>query len=279
MKNIKKIGLVLFGSVVLSNASTTYTWTGTAADGDWDNADNWTSGNIASTTFISELNASPDVVRFQGSFAPTDTTFYVSTGTTSSTFSQVRFLFDDGGAYTIDYDNAFGSSPTYSASTALDIITVGDGVGSAAQVTVTLANYNSLLRHNDAGYSIVVNSDGVLQLDGVTSFGTFRSSNIDINGGSVIASSFVDANYGSTVGTNITFNDAGSSFTAAYGGQFVDFASVLADANSVFATESGVANFDYVDNGTSFTMTYIPEPTSVSLLGLGGLMLVTRRKR
>lgn len=189
----------------------------------------------------------------------------------------MKFDFRNGGNFVIDYTNAWGKSPTFSAAAAIDFITVGDDKGDT--VTVTLQNYSSLLRHNSLGHSIVVNSEGVLELDGVDSFNSTISANIVINGGTVNASSFVDTVYGSGIGTSITFNERDSSFTAAYGGQFADLAAVQADVNSVFVSGVPSGSFEYTDNGSSFTLTYIPEPTSASLLGLGGLMLIARRKR
>ena len=278
-----KISLLLLSACTLTHA-TIYTWTGSAADGDWSNSANWDGGVVAPTDFISGTNLEPDTIVFDGASMPTSNLGAFTISPSSIIASQVLFQFNSGGSYTLDYTGAYDSGPIYTAS-ARNFITVGDGIGLAADVTVTLSNYNSLLRHNSQAHTIVVNSDGILNLEAVSTYvNTGRSSNFLINGGSVVASSFIHTSYGHDNNGNvipafIMFAEEGSSFTAAYGSQFTDLTAVEADAQNIFRSSLGYGGFEYTDNGSSFTITLVPEPSAITLLGLGGLALVTRRKR
>jgi len=72
--------------------------------------------------------------------------------------------------------------------------------------------------------------------------------------------------------------DLGNSFTADFGGSFANIAAVNAALGTRF-TASGGGALQAVDNGGSFTVSLIPEPATMSLLAIGAVALLRRRRR
>ena len=84
-------------------------------------------------------------------------------------------------------------------------------------------------------------------------------------------------------GDFVRFDAIGSTFTAEFGDgsttNFLNLAAVNAEFGASFINNTAGTMIS-ADNGDgSFTVSIIPEPGSLALLGIGGLMLGLRRRR
>ena len=291
------IALSLLSSLPIQAA--TYTWLGTANDGDWNNAANW-NGNLVSVDSDAgqaglSFSNTTDKIVFNGP-APTTNTPDIGGHNLDGTTPTLEF--NQGGTYNMSLASSAGvwSYPTGDRT----VFTVGDGLGTTKSDVVlnlslgTNAALNRHSRHMRATY--LVDSDATLNFDtsllSLTYNTDSRYTTINLAGGDATIDGFLrhsinatvsegDANYGED--SYILFSEAGSSFTANYGGgDFADFAAVQADADNLFRADSGL-ELNVIDNGNnSFTITSaaaVPEASSSVLLGLGGLLLGLKRRR
>lgn len=275
---MKKSILLLTAAATLtlaqfSNAAT-YTWNGSANDGDWANTTNWDGPSAPAS--LSGFNT----INFSGVNMPTTNLVNYD----GSPVDGATMVFNSGGAFALDMSTSFQQGfVSYSSRT---IFTVGDNVGGAADVTLNISGGVDLLRHNSAPTDVVnylVNSDGVLNFDGgLNLYGdTNKNATITISGGAVSAAGLLDTQFNTQAGSYIDFTAVGSSFTAAYGAgsAYTTFATVELDVAGNFHNNTG-GSLQFTDNGGTFTVTAIPEPSTYALLaGLAGLSFAMIRRR
>jgi len=160
---------------------------------------------------------------------------------------------------------------------------IGDGdLGTAAVVTTAYTNWT---RHSDRGgpNKITINADGTLNQTANFTFssGGGNDTQMAINGGAFISSGRVTNLVTGDLDDKVTFAAVGSTFTAPLTNAGGDFA-VITDVSNAFGThfiDSTGNGLIATDNGNgTFTVSVAPEPGSLALLGLGGL-LVSRRRR
>ncbi len=133
-------------------------------------------------------------------------------------------------------------------------------------------------------------NDGILRLTG-----SLASSDVTVNGGTLDGSGKVFFNLGSTPdlmtllsGTlnvaNLTVEFVGAADLTSYvlvdysaGGTFTKATNPLTD-DTFFAAINTPTGYTFLDNGSQVILA-IPEPASLALLGLGGLLMLPMRKR
>lgn len=175
-----------------------------------------------------------------------------------------------------------------------------DGDGSNVEVNISGGNVGELFNANpgsivnisggNVGALFNANFGSTVNISGGnvgSSFAALSDSTVNISGGTV-GDTFT-AESGSTVnlfGTSFLIDGAeltalvlGEAFTTTerdvtLSGVLADGSAFDFDLNSAFSDSQ-----DYFDSGATLTVTLVPEPTSLALLGLGGLALATRRSR
>ncbi|MFC5050446.1 PEP-CTERM sorting domain-containing protein [Rubritalea spongiae] len=257
-------------------SAATYIWNGNANDQNWSSAGNWDGGTAPA--LLSSPSGTYDTIIFDGSNMPTANVPGYASGTN---INSSNLQFNSGGTFSFSLSGSFGSAPI--SNTSRTWLTVGDGIGTAGDVTVNMNDATTLYRHSSNTLNYLVNSDGVLNISSDLNLYADNNKHVTftLNGGSLISTGAVTTSFNN--GDNLTdsyflFDAVGSSFTANYGGVFTDFVSLQADTTNKLRTASGLS-LDFTDNGTSFTVTAVPEPSSLALLGLGSLSLLTRRRR
>ncbi|MEP4077155.1 beta strand repeat-containing protein [Haloferula sp.] len=263
-----------------ASGQTTYTWTGAALDGDWDTTGNWDANLVPADDGAADGLTLPagDQVIFNATMPTLNVPGYggeYDGGSNGGTVSTPSLVLNSGGSLTMAIQSGNRGLWTNLGSFDRDVLTVGDGVGAAGEVTLTFTNnFDRMGRHNNGTHNIRVNSDGILNL----SFGSrwanssARPVKFFIDGGTVTASSAIS-------GTN--YNDAawnfasiGGSVTAEYGGNHPDLASVDSALGTKFVKTAPDSLFqiteDLVSVPNTFTVTVIQAPDPNYWTGTGG---------
>jgi len=294
--NKKSLSLAAFSLALIPSlglAQTTYTWNGSATDGDWNNTANWDpildeegipvlDGLGAPVSPIPVDDAagggrnngltigSEDFIILNGANMPTLNIPELGGDTSGSTAeSTPTFIVNSGGTLDLTLNPRTGNGWwTNPEGFGRDVLTVGDDTGPAGEVTVSIANASSeilLSRHpGSVTIGFVINSDGILEFPQGVNFsldadeGPNRFATITINGGMInIAGGIIDLVTSSA--NFVTFTEPGGSFTAniALGSDFASFADVQNAIGSSYLAAPGVA-LNAVDNGDgSFTVTSV----------------------
>tara|TARA_B110000977_G_C11001093_1_gene463851 strand:- start:180 stop:1091 length:912 start_codon:yes stop_codon:yes gene_type:complete len=276
------------------------TWTGGGANDQWNNASNWSdsmipAAKLSETLTIDTTDSINTVARVSGGSGYSGAFVLSSDVNFNKGTLSVAQLFETGGA-TLNDSVVFN---------------IGDGV--AGDAIMNLTAQWTFDRHGVGGafdYTINVNSDGQLNVSGAGAFSTYaNASNVgawtmNINGGAVnnanawvvkdnnSEANLINLSGGGTLvsgaitldglaGERIDFADiSGSSITIAYGGTFNSALDVQNNEMGNTITNSGGAAMTFTDNGTTFTVSTIPEPSVAALLdGCLALTFVMVRRR
>ncbi len=250
-----------------AQAQTTYTWTGSAGTGSgWDDPDNWVGGFVPVMPEYhgSDLvtNNSADVVIFDsetaidgympGPIRPRQSW----TGGRRSPNVQLR-----NGSLTLQGTQNWGWNG--------DTLVIGDGdMGTLADVTV---GWVSLNRDPNGTKTYVVNADGSFIVTGnITRFtddGNQKRAVIRINGGAVEINGSIDSRFTNAANNYVDFVAEGSTFTAKFGGQLPDLATVQDNIGPAlsFRSSEGLNLGARTIDEDNFEV-YIPPPSGTMIL-------------
>ncbi|MDQ8191133.1 autotransporter-associated beta strand repeat-containing protein [Roseibacillus persicicus] len=263
-----------FAATICLFAQTDYTWTGAAdpADGDWNNPANWDAngvpvddapGGALSVTPGSNIIFSPTATAYPTVNVPTMGGSYSGDATgQTAIYDSPSYIFHTPGTFTLPSQNTWWTNLN---PTTRDIIVVGDGVGPAEEVNVTIDGLGQLGRHGDGVVnSIRVRPDGTLTLQPAsgTNLAWARSNRVTQmyidNAPVVVTSPVSDLDIANCF---IHFETIGGSFTAPFGGDIgADIVAVESLFGDDFTAASGVS-LEATDNldGT-FTVTAVTPP-------------------
>jgi len=166
-------------------------------------------------------------------------------------------------------------------------------------LTVTMAGLSDGGVTFDAALTVVGSADldiistglGVLgggtDLVNAGEFLTFTMAVSNVSGGTINFDGFTDVdfnNLGATDAATLSLDASEATsgdnfFTTATGAENVDISGISPIAFSAIANASASNSFRIDDVTGSFTGTVVPEPSSTALLGLGGLVLILRRRK
>jgi hypothetical protein len=274
-----------------------YSWTG-AVDGDWNNVSNWDANGIPVDSNLGgnlELASSTDDrIEFNavGSSNPIPTSSIptlggAAGGTRAHVTPQFDLLHGSISFSAVGFANqGLVKHPSHSWTN-----TVGDGNTANGSASLTYeGGFNDGIFRDDTGQMIWnVNADGTLVFDSgsattlIIQRNTTRTPVFNLNGGAMVSLDAIDLLRNDLGAGNsfIDFQAEGSRFTADFGADFADLASVqTAIDNSVFFTSTTSQSMGVTDNNNgTFTVLSVPEPSTTALLGLGGLALILRRRR
>lgn len=285
-----------------ANAATIWEWTG-AIDTALNKAGNWLVGGAvpgsAPSGSVNGLDATPapgDELLFDSEDpdwvrnAPSGIYMY------SAHDGSLNFA---NGSFTFKGDrNSYRNRATVTSGITM---TVGDGdATTAASVSTGLSMLNA--NAGTATKTYVVNSDGTLIIgnntqnnagytiwSGTGSAGaTGYDTVIQILGGAVTSGKIYETPLTGDSGDYASFEALGSTLTFTKGavdGQFNEATDITNAFGDSFRLGGAINNANYyltlTDNGSTWTVGVdeIPEPASMALLGLGGLLMVSRRRR
>lgn len=268
---------------------TTYVWTGAAGNGDWDSTGNWDSAGVpvddvgGTGIDINGFNLNPEnEVRFSGTSMPTTNIPSFGGGNSFNNRATPTILLDSGGVLSINLDAA-REGGVWTQSGSRTVFTIGDGIGGAGDTTLDLTISGTLNRHNEGvTHSYLVNSDGVFNIAGTGaltySFSDNRFTQILLNGGTFDTERSI--NRQNTTSNFVDFQSTGASFTAGFGNSFGNIGLVESQIGTdTFFRSSNALDLAAVDNGNgTFTVSVIPEPSTLSLAGLAALCFLRRRR-
>lgn len=178
-------------------------------------------------------------------------------------------------------DNSLQIGSGYDGATSSSVWTVHGDVS-----TRQLCVYGTKTSANTAGLIMNIDGGSLTVTDRIkwifNGYGTKTSeAKINLsNGGTASLGIMENATYSSNFG--VVFMDMTGLFEFAYGTNYTTLTSVESLIASGFISHDAglTGDFNIVDTGTGWQVTFIPEPSaSVALLGLGALLLAIRRKR
>ncbi|MGJ8724311.1 MAG: beta strand repeat-containing protein [Roseibacillus sp.] len=290
MKRTYLVGSIV-GSLMMTVSAVDYTWTGAAADGDWNNTANWTGGLVPPDDNAGgglTINAA-DLIIFDGANMPTnnpDMGGEYDGGTNGGDFSTPALQINSGGTIGFDITGNGGSIWTNLGTSGLtfrELWIIGDGTGAPGEVTVNVDPFGNLSRHpGNMVHTVTVNSDGILNFLGnvdMTANAGNRWAALSINGGVVEITGTVN-DLDNNANNEVLFTDVGGSFTADYGGDFADLAAVEAQvgptgsfrSNDVVTITLEVTE-DLVSVPNTFTVSAVPAPDPNNWTGNGSGVL------
>jgi hypothetical protein len=249
-------GLAISAGALL--AAPTHTWTGGAGAGsDWFDTANWDGGvvPVLNTNQYGSQTSTDHVVwdseTAVGNYMPSGTITPAAHWPSNSRMPNTELR---NGTLTIGQSINWGHTG--------DTFIIGDG--DATNTATVNVNWSNLNRDPNGTKSYVVNSDGTLNI--TTNLSKFsdsggKDSAITINGGSVVVSGSINANFIDDSGDYVSFEAFDSSFTANFGGQLPDLATITAQFGDSFRlggalTSDPDAQLSVIDNmDGSFTVT------------------------
>lgn len=278
MKTRKTILAAALGLATLTIPSVnaaTYVWTGAGVDvNDIDAADNWTAAGVPADgvkigTGPSTVGGAGDLISFDSETATAMPTVSIDAVRIASNGTQLpNFELLNG---TLNFNRADVWAHPNST------FTIGDGDMTTLAQANFIATVN-LARLGSMTYNI--NADGTLQINAGFLWSS-GSNNMVANlfGGSIISTGAVTSGLKADANSFMSFQSAASSFTAAFGGEFADLTEVTSQFGVSFLNDTGSGFLSAVDNGSTFTVSVIPEPSSFALtmVALGGVLLRRRR--
>ncbi len=295
----------------------TFAWTG-GTDLDWDNPLNWTGGSVPLQSDMGAVSSSStwNTVQFSGNTMPTVNVkdLGYSVPGNDGYYYTAKLELNSGGTVSMGLQSRDNGLCNNNGANTMLII--GDGAGGGTE-DVTLQFTESLLlaRHPGGLFTTIVNSDGELDVVGTLTmvYHDTRDAVLDVIGGTVTAdtlsmllssdgaglntNSRVGLSDGGTVtidgpvirtmlsladsGAVIRFQDKSPSsfFTAQYGGDLPDLATVEGSLGTLFVSETDWTLLAEDVGGGYFKVTAVPEPGCLALCILGALCLLTGRRR
>ena len=277
MKNILLYALILLAGVSQA-ALTTYTWTGGAGDGDWNNASNWDSNGIPE-----DKNTDPGITfdHIESSIVFSTNSLPTSNipewgGTGGDSGNSPAIMFTQGGTLSLDvgkgrYRGIVSRNAGYITNRVIrTIFTLGDGVGDNDTILNTTFNRDSGFSRD--GKNIItqyfINSDATWNASTIGKTYLYwanpdqepevdiRWTQFTIAGGTVNFSFQLDQ-ISKDIGeanNHVLFTDGGGSFTAKFGKALPDLASVTNNFGSFFKAGTDIT-LAAADNGDgSFTV-------------------------
>lgn len=251
-----------------------FTWTGNGDVNDWQDTANWVSGSVPNS-YSGQLStlSSSDVVVFDSETAtamPAGSILTRTSWTSGGKNPQVQVL---NGQVTFSNNLNWGWS-------GITTFIVGDGDMNTLAVADT--GYTNLNRDPNGIKTYVVNADGTLKFRNnltVWSDAAAKDAQIQLNGGTVLFLGTINANLTNDADDLVSFNSAGSTFTAKFGGEFADLSAVTAQFGYSFVDTTGTGLAATNNGDGTFTVTLVPEPASLAMGLLGLTMLAGRRRR
>ena len=303
---MKKRVTLLCAVTVLASMShaalTTYTWTGTAGDGDWANAANWDANGIPedkdTDPGITFDDPNSSIIIGSGTVPTSNIPSWGGTGGDSGnspalTLTQGTLSLDVGRG---KYKGIVTQNKNYKTTRVIrTVFTVGDGVGSNDSILNTTFNRDSGFSRD--GKNVItqyfINSDATWNASTISKNYIYwsnpdespvedvRWAQLTIDGGTVNFDFQLDhiANSVNEDNNHIYFTEMGGSFTADFGRALPNLTSVTDNFGAFFVADAGLT-LEGKDNGNgTFTVFSIPEPSLLGLVIVGGSALVFMRKQ
>jgi len=248
---IVAVGILGLTAASPAHATTTYTWTGgDGAGSHWYDVGNWAGGSVPA--FVTAQLSTPDstdTVVFDSetvSYMPTDTVYTRSSWTDGNKNPKIELR---NGTLKVGSGENWGWS-------GINTLVVGDGDMTTAAI-LNSAWYN-LNRDPGGTKTYVVNADGTFNVTrNITSWssGSAKDAVIRLVGGTMTVDGYIGNYLTDDSGDYVTFEAAGSSFTAKFGGSLPDIATVKAEIGATKSFRPSGLNVAAKDNGdTTFTV-------------------------
>lgn len=268
------ITIMIMAIAVPTHAGITYVWTNGGVANDLDDPNNWNQASApASGSKIGTTDAT-DIIRFNSETATLPTANIDLVRINPAKPPNIELL--NG---TLNFNRA--ENWQWGGTT----FTIGDGNMTAlAQANFTNGTIN--LNRDAATLTYLINADGTLHLNNQFQIQQDNTT-IRLNGGFFDGTGQIVTAGLTNVGSNyFSFEALGSTFTLNYGGQLANATAVTDAFGDSFRLGGSLAldpnaSLTFTDNGTSFTIgvSLIPEPASLALLGMGTLLIASRRRR